>query len=150
MIVAQLILAFLGSVGFAMRFHLRKTLIVPASIGGVMSWGIYLLCHQVWQQGMFISCLIASLCVAFYAELLARKLKAPASLFLIPGIVPLIPGSNLYYSMSNAVAGQWDVAKDYSIRMIEFALGIAIGISLILAVFVMKENIKKKKPVKSV
>ena len=145
MAITQLLLAFLGSVGFALRFHLRKTLIIPASIGGIMSWGIYLLSHQVWQQGIFISCLVASLCVALYSEVLARKLKAPAMLFLIPGIVPLIPGSNLYYSMSNAVAGQWDVAKDYSIRMIEFALGIAIGISLILAIFVMKENVKKRK-----
>lgn len=144
MMIAQLIMSFFGSVGFALRFHLRKTLVLPASIGGLMGWAVYLLFNQVFLQGIFISCLIASICVAFYAEILARKLKAPATLFLIPGAVPLIPGSSLYYSMSYAVSGEWDVAKDYSIRMIEFALGIAIGISLVLAFFVMKERVKKQ------
>lgn len=144
MMITQLLMAFLGSVGFALRFHLRKTLILPASLGGLLSWAVYLLFHDVFQQGIFISCLIASICVAFYAEILARRLRAPATLFLIPGAVPLIPGSNLYYSMSYAVAGEWAAAKDYSIRMIEFALGIAIGISLVLAFFVMKERVKKQ------
>lgn len=144
-VISQLILAFLGSVGFTLRFHLRKGLIIPASLGGILSWGIFLLCQGVWQQGVFICSLIASICVAIYSEVLARKLKAPATLFLIPGAVPLIPGSSLYYSMSYAVAGEWELAKSYSIRMIEFALGIAIGISLILAFFVMKERVKQQK-----
>lgn len=143
-VIAQLIMAFLGSVGFSLRFHLRKTLILPAAIGGLLGWAVYLLFAQVFMHGVFISCLIASICVALYSEILARKLKAPATLFLIPGAVPLIPGSSLYYSMSNAVAGEWDIAKYYSIRMIEFALGIAIGISLVLAFFVMKERVKKQ------
>lgn len=143
-IIAQLLMALLGSVGFSLRFHLRKTLILPAAIGGLLGWVVYLVCSNIFMQGIFISCLIASICVALYSEILARVLKAPATLFLIPGAVPLIPGSSLYYSMSYAVSGEWSVAKDYSIRMLEFALGIAIGISLVLAFFVMKERVKKQ------
>ena len=142
--ITQLIMAFLGTVGFALRFHLRKSLILPASIGGFISWGIYLIFYEVFGYGYFVSALIACVCVAFYSEILARKLKAPANLFLIPGVVPLIPGSSLYYAMSYAVTGEMDIAKTYSLKMIEFALGIAIGISLVVAVFVMKERIKKE------
>ncbi len=142
--IAQLIMSFLGTIGFALRFHLRKSLVLPAAIGGLMGWAVYLLFHQVFDQSVFFASLIASVWVALYAEILARKLKAPATVFLIPGAVPLIPGSSLYYSMSYAVSGDWDTAKFYSGRMLEFALGIAIGISLVVAFYVMKERVKKQ------
>ncbi|MGN0266345.1 MAG: threonine/serine exporter family protein, partial [Lachnospiraceae bacterium] len=74
MMTIQLLMAFLGTVGFSLRFHLRKALILPASIGGLMGWALYLLFFQVLVNGVFISCLIASICVALYAEILARVL----------------------------------------------------------------------------
>ena len=40
---------------------------------------------------------------ALYAEVLAKRLRAPAPLFLIPAFIPSIPGSNLYYTMAAAV-----------------------------------------------
>lgn len=145
MITSQLIFSFLGAIGFSMRCHLRKGLILPASFGGLLGWGIYLLCKHGGQQGIFVSCLIASICVSVYAEVLARVLKAPATVFLIPGAIPLIPGRNLYYAMSSAVSNEWSLARMHSVQMIQFALGIAIGISLIMAIFSMKENIKKER-----
>ena len=39
----QLITAFLGSLGFAMLFHVRREKLLLASLGGLLSWGVYLL-----------------------------------------------------------------------------------------------------------
>lgn len=143
-IVLQLITAFLGSLGFSLLFHLRKQLLLPASIGGFLCWGIYLVGIH-FSEGVFVPCLLASAFAALYAEVLARIKKAPATLFLVPAVVPAIPGSTLYYTMSNAVQGEWDIARSYGYLTIQYALAIAGGISLVWAMSVMLQNVSKEK-----
>ncbi len=65
---------------------------------------------------IFFPSLAASAFGALYAEVLARWLKAPSTLFFIVAMIPLIPGSTLYYSMSCAVYGQRAQASIYGLQ----------------------------------
>ncbi len=140
--ILQLITAFIGSLGYSLLFRLRRQLLLPASMGGLLCWGMYLIVMHFFD-GVFVPCLLASSFAALYAEILARIKKAPATLFLVPAVVPAIPGSTLYYTMSNVVQNDWDIAKKYGYLTIEYALAIACGISLIWAFSVMLQNISK-------
>lgn len=142
-IVLQLTTAFIGSFSFCFVFNLRKQLIFIASLGSVLCWGIYLI-GTYFYEGELIPCLLASASAALYAEVLARIKKAPATLFLVTGVLPVIPGSKLYYTMSNVVQKDWYMAKIYGLLTIESAIAIAIGISLVWAFSVMLQNIIKK------
>lgn len=146
--IIQLITATLGTFAFSMVFHLRKEFLGWAALGGFLSWVVYLLALNGLGKNPFISCLISAACVAFYGEVMARKLKGPATVFIIPGVLPLIPGSSLFYTMSNAVSADWDMAQHYGFLTVQFALGIAIGISLVMGVFSMARNIKDNKKAK--
>lgn len=140
-VVIQLITAFLGSLGFAILFHLRRELLFPASLGGLFSWGIYLLGMEVWEN-VFGACLLAAAFSAFYAEVLARALKAPSTLFFIPTVVPLIPGNPLYQTMSCVVRGDFFMARQDAFLTLQYALAIALGISLLWTFFVMSTRIR--------
>jgi uncharacterized membrane protein YjjB (DUF3815 family) len=143
-IVLQLSMAFLGSLGFAFIFGLRRKLLIPSSAGGLISWAIFLLCSK-FMAGVFAPCLIASAFSALYAELLARTLKAPVTLFFLPAVVPLIPGSTLYYAMSNVVQGNIDAARHYGTLTVQYALAISAGMSLVWALCVMVSRIRNRK-----
>lgn len=125
-IAVQLISAFFGAAGFAMIFHLPRKHLAAASIGGILSWAIYLAMGTV-TTGIFLPALVASAFSAFYAEALARWRDVPSLLFVIPTVVPLIPGAPLYYMMSFAVAADWPQVAEYALRTGQFALGIAAG-----------------------
>lgn len=131
----QLIWALLGSVGFALLFGVRIGLIVPAAAGGLMCWGVYLVCLNGFQYGIFAASFAAAAFTELYAECMARRLKVPATILFVPSIVPLIPGSNLYYTMSNTVRQNWQAAEAYGVSTLQYALGIALGMSLICAAF---------------
>lgn len=135
--IVQLIAALLGSAGFAMLFHLRGKLVLPAGIGGMLCWGTYLLAEH-YLGGLLIPSVIGSAFAALYAEFLARRMKAPATLFFVPTVISMIPGSTLYYTMSSAVGKDWEQAHIYGSNTIQYALGIAIGICLVWAVLTMK------------
>lgn len=147
-IVIQLITAFLGSLGYCLLFHLRPQLLLPASLGGVLNWGIYLLLEPRLGSA-FYACLVASAAAALYAEEMAKRLRAPATLFLVPSVIPSIPGGSLFYAMSSAVRGQWAAAREYGFHTAEYALAIAAGISLVWALYGMAQQtiraVKRKK-----
>ena len=140
-IVTQLITAFLGSLGFALLFGLRRRYLFVSSLGGVIAWGVYLT-MLAWTDVGFLSCLAAAAVAVVYAELLAHGLTTPATLFVIPAILPLVPGSSLYYAMSSAVRGDLLSTRDYGAQTLAYALAIAAGISLVTAV----RQLRAKKP----
>lgn len=142
-IAIQLISAFFGSMGFSLCFRLRKKLLIKASLGGMICWAIYLVLEH-YTDNIFISCLAASAFASLYAELLARLLKVPAKLFIIPAVVPLIPGGSLYYTMSNFVAGNREAATSYGNNTLLFAVAIAGGISIVWAYWKMVHNFRKR------
>ena len=123
---AQLIAAFFGAAGFAMIFHLPRKYLAAASIGGILSWAIYLAVGCV-SNSVFFPALVASAFSALYSEALAQWRDIPSLLFVIPSVVPLIPGAPLYYTMSFAVAADWTQVAAYAMRTGQFALGIAVG-----------------------
>lgn len=132
--VIQLVTALIGSLGFCMMFRLRAGLLLPAAVGGFLCWGVYLFAGS-YLEGIFLPSFLASAFAAMYAEILARKMKAPATLFLIPAVVPLVPGGGLYYTISYAVQGEVERSGMYGVQTLQFVLGIAGGMCIIWALF---------------
>lgn len=131
-VIIQLLTACLASFGFSMLFGMRRRFLFAASLGGLLAWGVYL-AADAWMHMEFLSYLLAAAFAVIYAEALARSLKTPATLFVVPAILPLVPGGSLYYMMSSAVQGHMAAAKVYGERTITAALAIAAGISFVVA-----------------
>ena len=49
----QLLMAFFGSAGFAIMFHLRRNFLMIASFGGLLTWLVYLICDPA-DSGKYI------------------------------------------------------------------------------------------------
>ena len=128
--IIQLITAFSGSLGFALLFGIRRRHAAVAALGGLLAWGVYLLV-QTRAPGVFLPNLAAALFSSAWADLLARLRKCPATLFLVPAIIPLVPGSSLYYAMEAVVNGDYAAATDFGRATLGCALAIAAGISVI-------------------
>lgn len=143
-ITIQLFTAFLGSLGYCLLFHLRTQLLLPAALGGLLNWGIYL-ALELQMESAFFPCLIAAAVSALYAEGMAKWLRAPATLFLVPSVIPSVPGGSLFYAMSSAVQGQWTEAGDYGFQTAQCVLAIAAGISLVWALYGMALQLLRRK-----
>ena len=131
-ILIQLVTAFLGSLGFSLLFNLHRRHLLFASLSGMITWGLYLLVHS-FLKSPFLANLFASVFAVTLAEVLAHWRKCPATLFVIPAIIPLVPGSSLYYAMSYAVAHDLETANRYGHQTVVAALAIAAGISFVTA-----------------
>lgn len=131
-IVLQLFMALLGALGFALIFGMRKRYLIFASLGGLLCWAVYLTMEMLLGVE-FLSGLTAAAFAVLYAELMARRLKTPATLLVVPAIIPLVPGGSLYYTMACVVRRDFAGARSFGLQTAEFALAIAAGLSLIIA-----------------
>ena len=61
-------------------------------------------------------------------ETMARVMKTPTTTFLVPSIIPLIPGSALYYTMNYALNKQWSEFVQQAFYTLQLALSLAVGI----------------------
>lgn len=126
-ILLQLLTAFTGAFGYAMLFRIEKGKLIQASLGGLLSWACYLACGLV-MTGEVKKYFIASVIITIYAEMMARREKTPATVFLVPGTIPLIPGGFLYQTMSYALAEEWSSFFTTGLLTILLAVAISGGI----------------------
>ena len=132
--IVQLVTAFAGSWGFAMLFHVRREKLLLASLGGLLAWGIYLLMGQVTDQEV-VRYFVASVGLTVYAELLARAVKCPATLFLVTASVPLIPGGALYHTMQYFMEGDFAACSVQGLTTVLLAVAIAVGMLFPTSIF---------------
>lgn len=126
----EILTSAIGTMGFALFFNIKKDKLLCVSIAGMLSWCIYLICKH-YGYNEFISNFISASFVTLYSEICARIFKAPATVFLIPSIVPLVPGGNLYYTMSSATLGDINGVIKHGMLTLHISCGIAAGILII-------------------
>ncbi len=139
----QIVSALPATLGFALFFNVRRQLLAPATLGGVLTEGLYLLLYLSGSwDGAFIPMLIAAGFAAVYAEVLSHYLTMPTSVFFIIAVIPLVPGRGLYYTMQSAVQQNWEACAQFGGNTVEFALGIAIGIIIVWSFVQTRRNVK--------
>ena len=126
-ILTMLITAALSTLGFSILFFVHPRRLLPATLGGVLSCGVYLLAGH-FLEGELLPNMLGALVGAGYSEIMARVTKVPVPVYMVPCVIPLVPGSGLYGTMFNFVTGNYPAAAEAGLRTLQIALGIAGGI----------------------
>ena len=137
--------SFMGCVGYCLVFNIRmrKRMLLLASLGGAVGWCVYLLCG--WLQNDITQSFAAILAVAAYSEIMARLQKSPATVYLIVGLIPLVPGGGIYYTMEYCINGDMMNFMNTGIHTLGIAGALAIGILLVSACVRILNNIQRRK-----
>ena len=143
MTVIQLITGAIGSVAFGLLFHMKTKYLPLAAAGGFLSWLVFLFGKNLWGS-VFLPALLAGFIADVYAEILARICKETSTSFFVTSVIPLIPGSTLYYCMSSIVEGNPMQALNYGRDTFLFAFGIAAGMSIAWAICYFLRSVKAR------
>ena len=140
----QCLACLFGAVGFCFLFNIHRLGILFCTIGGILTWVVHCVAMMLGAEEM-AAVLIASIFAATYAEIMARRRKCPAIGYLIIGLIGLIPGSSLYYTINFAIQGQMSQFADRGMRTIAIAGLMAAGILLVSTTVRMSNEWKKHK-----
>lgn len=144
----QIVTSFFASAGFALLFnvHGKKTLWI--GVGGALSWAAYLFTYEL-TGSLFPSLMMASAAVVAVSEVLARVIKVPIIMLMVPMLIPMVPGGDLYYSMSYLVRDENALFAE-SLRSLllqagAIAAGIIVTTSVMTNFFAIYYKMKNKK-----
>ncbi len=130
----QLITSFNGTLVFGWMFHTEFRHALPASVGGLFSW-IFVLLMQGLGFSAFVGYGMGAIILTFYSEIMARRFRAPATVFLTVGVIPLIPGRSLYMTMNYAMQQSWDMFLNQGLTTLLYAFSLAAGMIFVTVVF---------------
>ncbi len=132
----QCIAGLVGTLGFGLMFNMHGRGIPFALLGSVISWPVCVLCMRLGLAEP-IAYLIAAAVSCFYSEIMARIRKFPATSYLMCALVPLIPGSGIYYTMDYIRRGMLPEAYDKGMLTAAIAGSMAVGVLLVSTGFRM-------------
>lgn len=82
----------LAALGFAMLFNTPPRLLLGCVLCGAMGFPLRRLLSDTGVLGEELATLAAAVIVGFLALALARRLRAPATIFSVSGVIPMVPG----------------------------------------------------------
>lgn len=136
--------ALLSTFGFSLLFNIDLKRLPLATVGGGLEWATYLVVFSL-EDSVFVATLAATVIATFYSEICAHLCRTPATVFLMPALIPLVPGSSLYYTMSSLVTSDYDEALYHGINTLHVILGIAGGVVVASLIVYTVRSFKRPK-----
>ena len=137
--------SFLATIAFAVLFQAPKRTMILSGVIGAIGWVVFVYLRQHLEYNSFHSNLFATLVLALNCELCARVFKQPATVFLIPGIIPLVPGLGMYQGMKQIIEKSYEAGMNTLLTAGTDSAAIALGIMFVASIFrVLKMSANKK------
>lgn len=128
--VVQFIYAYISTVGFSLLFNIPKTAILKSALVGAIGWLIFTKVNE-FSHTAILSTFLGAGVVSILSEIFARKFKEAVTVFVIPGILPLVPGSGMYNTMLALIQKNFSKAAQVGSETIFIAGSIAVAILLV-------------------
>lgn len=128
-VLTQLAASLVGTIAFSLLFGIPKKYYAACGAIGMTGWGAYLFFRLF--LGPTSSTVFAAVIVVFLSRLCAVLLLCPATVFLIAGIFPLIPGGGIYWTTYYLVVGMQNLAVKTGYSAVKTAAAIVLGIVLV-------------------
>ena len=133
-IFIHFVYSFISTIGFAIFLKAPKSTLLPCGFAGGVGWSVYYFLITFTNNNI-MSNFIAALLVSSISELFARKLKQPAIVFTIPGIILLVPGLGMYNTMLYLVQGNYTLAIAKGADVLFIAMALSMGVLIVTSLF---------------
>lgn len=127
MIIVEFLLAMVATISFAILFNAPQKEVICCGLSGALGWAVYYGMTQHNINSVFAS-LMATFCLTVLARCFAVMRKNPVTMYILPGIFPLVPGAGIYYTAYYMFIGNIEMSGNKGLETLEIAGAIVFGI----------------------
>ncbi|WP_270646694.1 threonine/serine exporter family protein [Paeniclostridium hominis] len=142
------IFSFICTIGFSIFLSAPKRSLPYAGLIGAIGWVLYVYLFKLTDNPI-LSNFVPAAIVGILSEVSARYLKQPAIVFIIPGIIPLVPGLGMYNTMLYLVQENYELATSTGVTALLVGGAISLGVLIVTSFVKTINTIKLKKSVSS-
>lgn len=130
-LLANTLAAAVGTAAFSLMFGVNRKYYFSAAMIGGLGWLIYLLFLNLTGVEEAGATFFATIFVMLTSRIIAVIKGCPTTIFLISGIIPLVPGAGIFWTSYYLVTDQLVRAKISGLTSLKTAFAIVFGIVLI-------------------
>lgn len=132
--IEQIISAVFGTVAFSVLFGVPRQYYAYCGIVGGAGWWLYSILTAYTGCTATEAIFFATFLVVLLSRFLAVWEKCPVTVFLTTGIIPLVPGAGIYWTVYYLVTDRPTEAADNGFAALKAACAIVLGIVLVFEV----------------
>lgn len=125
-LLVQTLAAAIGTVGFSLLFGAPMRYYAYCALIGATGWFFYLIALPASSSA--IATFIATVVVILMSRWYAVRKRCPVTIFLISGIIPLVPGAGIYWAAYYMVTEEFAMASAKGLEACKVAVAIVLGI----------------------
>ncbi|MGN0291593.1 MAG: threonine/serine exporter family protein [Lachnospiraceae bacterium] len=127
MILLQSLLAFIAIFAFAAVSYAPKRQYFFCGLCGGLAWGT---CCFLEMLGIdkILSVLFATFFLTVFSRTLSILQKTPVTIYLMTGVLPLVPGAGIYYTSYYFIMNEANTAAHMGLDAFKTAGAISLGI----------------------
>ena len=136
----DLVYCFTASLFFALIMNAPKKILVHISLVASIGYIIHITCAE--QLNTTLGFFAGTTFVAMMGEIFARKFKMPATIFIFPSVIPMVPGFGLYQTMLALVQNNIPQALETGVNTILNIAAMAIAMALVSVMAIKMKSTK--------
>ena len=119
--ILAIVESFLATLAYAILFNVPKQYYTACGITGLVTT-------------VALASFVGTLAVVLISRILTVRKKCPITIFLVSGIIPLVPGAGIYYTAYYLVTGQMSLAAVMGLEAVKIAFAIVLGIIFVVSI----------------
>ena len=131
---AHFVVAVIATISFGITFQMPRRHYLACGLTGAVGWMVYIFGVELFALSPAIATLVATLPLTGCARFFAIRHKAPVTIFLLPGIFPLVPGAGIYRAAYYMVTDQLYLAVQTGFDAVKMAVAIVLGIVFVFEI----------------
>lgn len=134
-LLTQVLAAGIGTVAFGAIFGVPKQYYPYCGLIGGAGWAVYVILWEMlhfWSEPAVI--FLSTVLVILLSRLFAVQKRCPVTIFLISGILPLVPGAGIYWTAYYLVTDQLQEASARGFLAVKAAAAIVLGIVFVFEI----------------
>lgn len=128
--IELVVLSIAASLGFGMVFEIHGKDLIFAALGGGIIRVFFILLVYLMPAYRIAYMTLAAFIASLYADIVATFEKKPATVFLYPSIIPLIPGDLVLYTFFGVIWLNSELFKQNGLESVLALIGICTGFVL--------------------
>lgn len=129
-LLIQSVAAFVGTLAFAVLFGVPRRQYVTSGLIGAIGWAAYLALTRWCAFGPTVSIVVSTILIGILSRFAAVVERCPATVFVLCGIFPLVPGAGVFWCTYYSVCMETALAGTAGFGAIKAAIAIVLGIIL--------------------